>query len=137
MAGRLASSRPTRSSTTSRSSTTDSAVTHGRYVHAEHPEPQVVEVLRRLDLADRIDPFTRCLRCNGHLEDIAKAEIEHRLAPLTRLHYNDFRHCRECDRLYWRGSHQQRLADQVATIRAELGMAAGPIDTASAGTAAG
>jgi uncharacterized protein len=96
------------------------AVTHGLYVHAELPQQQVVEVLRRLDLAHRIAPFTRCLRCNGRLDDVAKADVEDRLAPLTRMHYDEFRRCRECGRVYWRGSHQQRLAAQVAQIRADV-----------------
>ncbi|WP_068271999.1 Mut7-C RNAse domain-containing protein [Aldersonia kunmingensis] len=96
------------------------AVTHGLYVRGERAHEQAVEVIRRLDLADRIQPFTRCLRCNGTLEPVDKREIVDRLEPLTRQHYDEFRRCRDCQRVYWRGSHQQRLAAQVDAIRAEL-----------------
>ncbi|ALI28837.1 hypothetical protein XA26_50420 [Mycolicibacterium fortuitum] len=38
-------------------------ITHGLFVHSQHPEEQTLEVLRRLDLRRRIKPFTRCVRC--------------------------------------------------------------------------
>jgi uncharacterized protein with PIN domain len=95
-------------------------VTHGLYVRAEKGPEQVIEVLGRLDLADRVAPFTRCLRCNGQLDDVSKAEVQEALAPLTRRYYDEFRRCRDCRRVYWRGSHQQRLAAQVREIRAAL-----------------
>lgn len=95
-------------------------VTHGVYIRADQPVDQVVEVIRRLDLGARLAPFTRCLRCGGVVAEVAKAEVEDRLEPLTRRHYDTFRQCRECGRIYWQGSHQARLAGTVAVIRAEL-----------------
>ncbi|MEE2032966.1 Mut7-C RNAse domain-containing protein, partial [Rhodococcus chondri] len=50
-------------------------ITHGLYVHSADPVEQVVEVVQRLDLAGRFAPFTRCLRCNGPLVDVPKADI--------------------------------------------------------------
>lgn len=96
------------------------AVTRGLYVRAAQPQAQAVEVIRRLDLADRIAPFTRCMRCNGPLDHVAKSAVIDELAPLTRQHYDEFRRCRDCRRVYWRGSHQRRLAAQVDAIRAAL-----------------
>ena len=40
-------------------------ITHGVYVHSDEPEQQTLEVIRRLDLSERLAPFSRCLRCNG------------------------------------------------------------------------
>ncbi|MBF6467133.1 Mut7-C ubiquitin/RNAse domain-containing protein [Nocardia beijingensis] len=96
------------------------SVTHGVYIRADRPVDQVVEVIRRLDLGACLAPFTRCLRCGGVVAEVAKAEVEDRLEPLTRRHYDTFRQCRECGRIYWQGSHQARLAGTVAAIRAEL-----------------
>jgi uncharacterized protein len=93
-------------------------VTHGLYVHAERPIEQAAEVVHRLDLANRLAPFTRCLRCGGELAPVDKAEIVDRLEPLTRQHFDAFRRCRSCGQIYWRGSHHARLAQVVERIRA-------------------
>jgi hypothetical protein len=95
-------------------------VTHGVYIRSDRPVDQVVEVIRRLDLVARLDPFTRCLRCGGVVDEVAKAEVEDRLQPLTRRYYDTFRRCRDCGRIYWQGSHQARLAETIEEIRAEL-----------------
>jgi uncharacterized protein len=95
-------------------------VTHGLFVRSERPVDQVVEVARRLDLGDRLAPFTRCLRCGGELATVPKAEVLDHLGPLTREHYHEFRRCRSCGHVYWRGSHHERLARLVDQIRAAL-----------------
>jgi len=86
------------------------AVTHGYYVRETERRRQLVEVLRRFDLAGAVAPFARCLACNGVLEPVAKAVVEDRLPPRTRRDYDEFATCPECHRVYWRGSHYDRLA---------------------------
>lgn len=98
-------------------------VTHGMFVRSDRPFEQIVEVIRGLDLAERLAPFSRCLRCGGLVTEVAKAEIVDRLEPLTRRYYDSFRQCRDCGRIYWKGSHQQRLDDLVARIRAAIAAA--------------
>jgi uncharacterized protein with PIN domain len=93
-------------------------VTHGLFVHAERPIDQAAEVVRRLDLANRLAPFTRCLRCGGRLASVDKADVLDRLEPLTRRHVDEFHRCAGCGQVYWRGSHHARLAGVVEQIRA-------------------
>lgn len=93
-------------------------VTHGYYVRQDDPRNQLAEVFRRFDLTGLTEPFTRCARCNGLLEDVDKAEIEHRLQPLTRKHYDIFRRCSGCGRLYWRGSHVTSMEKRIAELGA-------------------
>lgn len=71
---------------------------------------QMFAVLRRFRLHDRITPWTRCLHCNGHLSPVAKAAVQDRLEPKTRLYYDDFRQCDSWGRVYWQGSNFQALA---------------------------
>ena len=80
----------------------------------------MVEVVHRLDLAERLVPFSRCLRCGGVVTDVAKQDIIDRLEPLTRRYYDNFRQCSDCGRIYWRGSHQQSLEALVARIHAAI-----------------
>jgi uncharacterized protein with PIN domain/sulfur carrier protein ThiS len=92
-------------------------VTHGLFVREDDPLDQVVAVVRRLQLAGRLAPFTRCLRCGGRLDEVDKAEVLDRLLPLTRRHYDEFHRCRMCGQLYWRGSHHAQLEQLVEQIR--------------------
>lgn len=95
-------------------------VTHGLFVREDRPFDQVVAVVRRLDLAARLTPFTRCLRCGGVLTAVDKDDVLDRLQPLTREHYDEFRRCASCGHLYWRGSHHARLAGVVDEVHAAL-----------------
>jgi uncharacterized protein with PIN domain/sulfur carrier protein ThiS len=96
------------------------AITHGLFVHSQDPEEQTLEVIRRLDLGQRLAPLTRCLHCNGTLATVAKHEVIDQLEPLTRQHYEEFSRCAACGRIYWAGSHHARLLSLVERLRDQL-----------------
>ncbi len=84
---------------------------------SDNAEEQAVEVLRRFHLSrHHLAPFSRCLRCNGRLETVSKSEVEPRLEPLTKRYYTTFQRCRECDRIYWSGSHSEKLRRLVERL---------------------
>ncbi|MEN8136479.1 MAG: Mut7-C RNAse domain-containing protein [Thermodesulfobacteriota bacterium] len=91
-------------------------VVHGRLIRHSNPAAQLREVIGLYGLRERIRPFSRCLCCNGVLEEIAKAEIIDRLQPLTRKYYDDFMICPQCERLYWPGSHRQRMLKLIEEL---------------------
>mgnify|MGYP001084246786 CR=1 FL=1 len=93
-----------------------SMVTHGYCVRETDPRRQVLEVVRHFDLWRQVEPFRRCLRCNGLLEAVAKEEIADRLPPRTRQHYDEFFICRTCGRVYWKGPHVERMTGLVRDI---------------------
>ncbi len=93
------------------------AVTHGYYVRATDPPRQLTEILGRFHLADCLVPFTRCMQCNGLLQPADKREIAHRLPPRTRDHFDEYRICASCERIYWKGSHHRRLTEIVDQAR--------------------
>jgi len=47
-------------------------ISHGYWVRAVVVKSQVDEVLRRFDLYGSIQPFARCLVCNGVLSSVAR-----------------------------------------------------------------
>ncbi|BBX74944.1 Mut7-C ubiquitin/RNAse domain-containing protein [Mycobacterium shinjukuense] len=96
------------------------AITHGFFVHSQHPEEQTLEVIRRLDLRQRLAPFTRCVRCNGALAAVCKDAVIDQLEPLTRRYYQEFSRCADCGRIYWAGSHHARLVRLVQRLRDRL-----------------
>ena len=95
-------------------------VKNGYYPRSQDPLQQVVEVIRRFGLGQKISPFTRCLRCNGLLTAVSKESVISQLEPLTRLYYNDFQKCSQCNHAYWHGSHVDKLHRQVELIIGRL-----------------
>jgi uncharacterized protein with PIN domain len=91
-------------------------IVHGYFVRAVRPRDQTREVLARLDLYDSVQPFSRCIHCNGLLQAVDKSSVEHRLEPRTRQFYNRFLRCPDCQRVYWEGSHHERAARLVAEL---------------------
>ncbi len=91
-------------------------VTHGYCVRDTRPQKQLLEILHRFDLFNSIRPFERCLQCNGRLEAIDKKSIQHRLGPTTRQHFTEFRTCAICHRIYWPGSHHQRMQEFIHAL---------------------
>jgi len=84
-------------------------ITWGHLVRAEQPEEQLAEVITLYGLEEAIKPFSRCLECNALLQPVEKTAILHRLEPLTKKYYQTFRICSDCNQIYWRGSHHQRM----------------------------
>ncbi len=93
-----------------------SQVSHGYWIRAENPRLQLIEVLRRFDLCNSLDPFGRCLRCNEKIQEVVKEEVAFRLRPRTREHYREFWLCPRCDRVYWKGSHHRQMQGFIENV---------------------
>jgi hypothetical protein len=97
-----------------------SIVEHGYCPRSGDGEEQTIEVLRRFDLESAIAPFSRCLECNAPLETVEKNDVIEQLEPLTKIYYQDFRRCPGCGKVFWGGSHFDKLRQRVEEIRARL-----------------
>jgi len=95
-------------------------------LEADDPMEQLEEVLRWLGLAvpDRL--FTRCTVCNTALEPLDPAEARDRVPEKVHTRHNSFAECPVCDRVYWEGSHAQRMRRRLADGLAEGGVTSGP-----------
>lgn len=91
-------------------------ITHGCYVRSGKSLDQLGYIVNRLDLCRAIRPFSRCMRCNGCLLSVEKEEIQGRLLDDTRQAFDTFWRCFDCDKVYWKGSHYQRMHDLIARI---------------------
>jgi len=92
------------------------AIVRGCYLHAGSTDEQVLEVLARLDLSRSICPFTRCLRCNGLLNDVDKDAVAYRVPERSRQFYQRFFECTDCKNIYWEGSHLARMRTRIGQI---------------------
>jgi uncharacterized protein with PIN domain len=84
-------------------------ITHGCFVHALRPQEQLREVVERLQLTASAKLFTLCLHCNLPLIFIDKEAVADRLPPRVAAVYRQYSWCEGCDRIYWEGSHWQRM----------------------------
>jgi uncharacterized protein with PIN domain len=87
----------------------------GQLLRSMDSQAQLIEVVRRYGLDGNLRPFTRCLCCNELLLPVAKQDIDHRLQPLTRKYYNDFKQCPLCQNIFWRGSHHAKMVEMLTS----------------------
>jgi len=92
-------------------------VQRGSWVRSFSPGEQIQEVVRRFDLAGQLRPFTRCPICNGPVAEVPKAEVEDRLLPRTKTEFHEFTRCGVCGKIYWKGSHYDRLMSALNRLR--------------------
>jgi uncharacterized protein with PIN domain len=97
-----------------------SSVRYGYYVRSTEWHEQAVEVIKRFNLARSFNPFTLCASCNGTLTPVPKSEISDQLEEKTRLYYDTFFRCRSCGKIYWNGSHYQKLQESISRVLKEL-----------------
>ena len=70
------------------------------------------ELSEKIDIDWQLQPFTRCMSCNTHLHP-AKPQ-ERAALPLSKKSYVDAAYfCPECQKLYWDGSHVQRMREHL------------------------
>jgi uncharacterized protein len=93
-----------------------SMVTHGYCLRQTDPRAQTAEIVDRFDLKRAIDPFRRCMKCNGELHPVAKNEILHLIPADTATHYEEFRRCAACAQLYWKGSHYRHMQSLIEEL---------------------
>jgi uncharacterized protein len=85
------------------------AIQYGAFVREIDSYKQIKEIIKKYDLAGRIQPFRRCLECNGNIRRVAKSKIIDKLPPKTKRYYSEFYLCRCCGKIYWQGSHYEKL----------------------------
>lgn len=88
----------------------------GYCVRHDKPKDQIIEVMEIFKLNKLIVPLSRCLNCNHKLVPTDKLSIIHRLEPLTKLYYEEFHRCPQCDQIYWKGSHYKHMLDLVNQV---------------------
>lgn len=92
-------------------------VDRGYWVRSTEPRQQLLEIVRRFDLAGGMRPFTRCLECNSILEDVSQESVLERLPPGA-VGKDRFCVCPACRRVYWEGSHHARMTKLLNWVKA-------------------
>lgn len=92
-------------------------VTSGRLkailIQSDEPERQMHQVIDSLHLDCRSKPFTICLGCNQPLSEKSKQEVKDLVPPYVFQTQNQYMECPSCHRIYWRGTHWQRMTEKL------------------------
>ncbi|MCX8023420.1 MAG: Mut7-C RNAse domain-containing protein [Syntrophorhabdaceae bacterium] len=60
--------------------------------------------------------MSRCILCNRPLTDVEKEEIENLVPEFIYHRYDTFKACPECKRVYWGGTHTERMHTLIKEI---------------------
>ncbi len=87
------------------------------YLEATELDSQLRELFARLDLhpAPVLDN-ARCSVCNGELDTLPTREAIRYVPPHVAKTATRFRRCTSCGRIYWPGTHTQRIVDRMRRI---------------------
>ncbi len=95
-------------------------VTYGHFIRDSDPFEQVRDVIRHYQLKSRLQPFSRCIKCNGRLETVHKNDILDRLEPKTIQFYDTFYRCADCGQIYWQGSHLNGISKHLKALGCDI-----------------
>jgi uncharacterized protein with PIN domain len=85
-------------------------------VEANEPREQILQVLSTFGLQPPANQFfSRCLMCNEALTPISKGEVEGKVPDFIHRTYDSFHICPRCHRIYWPGTHFQKMKKEMAT----------------------
>ncbi len=90
----------------------------GRYlfINGDDCIDQVRQIITRFDI-DENKILTRCLICNSLLESISKREVREKVPPYVYSTQVSFCICPDCRRIYWSGTHKDKIQKKLAFIR--------------------
>ena len=78
------------------------------------PVSQLKVVVTKLGLDEKTWLFSRCIRCNVELAQIAdKKTIESRVHPNVYVRHDRFYTCPSCGTVFWKGSHVTNTCEKL------------------------
>jgi len=89
------------------------ALTNCLLISSNDPFQQLLETISSFKLT-RFHLLTRCVSCNGPLLTIGdKSDVQESVPEYVFLHYDRFRKCMDCGRIYWEGSHSKKFREDM------------------------
>jgi len=85
-------------------------------IRSDDLEEQIREVAKVLPLR-LIDPLSRCSLCNELLVPASPAEVKEVVPEGVRSRHHAFWRCPSCRRVYWQGSHWNKMTERLNDLR--------------------
>lgn len=89
------------------------------FIKSNYIHEQLREVFNHFNLkAENL--FQRCLICNMPIINIDKENIKDKVPPYVYQTQSFFSTCPSCNRIYWCGTHYQRMKDRLFELLGEV-----------------
>jgi uncharacterized protein len=83
-------------------------------ISANDPPGQLREVISAAGITHRdVSLLHRCIICNEHLQQLPRNDAFGSVPDYIFETHVDFFQCPDCQRVYWRGSHSNRMQDRL------------------------
>jgi len=92
--------------------------TKALFIESEIPEAQIKQLIEYLHLSP-IKPFSRCLECNAELLEVLPENVRELVPPFVFRTQKQFMQCPVCHRVYWRGTHWQKMLKTIEKLATE------------------
>ena len=86
-------------------------------VRSDDLEEQIREVASALRLRI-VDPLSRCSVCNAVLIPARKEDVSDQVPEGVRARHDTFWRCPSCGRVYWQGSHWDKMVERLDHLSA-------------------
>ncbi|MCJ7682188.1 MAG: Mut7-C RNAse domain-containing protein [Candidatus Aminicenantes bacterium] len=83
------------------------------FIKSERWEDQVRQVLAAFNLTEQVFPFSRCIGCNAELAPLTKDDAANLVSAFVHRTAETFSICPQCGRVFWRGTHSQRMEKKL------------------------
>jgi uncharacterized protein with PIN domain len=83
---------------------------------SDDPKHQLRQVIDELELDWHLGQFTRCLECNQSLVPRTREEVKELVPPYVFRTQTQYMQCPSCLRVYWRGTHWQKMKEELERI---------------------
>lgn len=79
-------------------------------IQSEEIREQIIEVLSKIEISlDLLSLKPRCPVCNGETESIKKEEIKGEIPDYVLFSSQEFIICKSCGKIYWHGTHKEKI----------------------------
>lgn len=80
------------------------------HIESDFLEEQLKQLIKqKLIKIDKENILKRCSECNYEIEKVDKESVKERIPPKTYLWLDEYWQCKNCGKLYWRGTHLDRI----------------------------
>ena len=83
------------------------------FIEAALPVMQLKVIIDAYNLHHILEPFSRCILCNEKLATVDKESVKERVPYFTYKNFNEFAICPNCHRIYWKGSHYNKMMEEI------------------------
>ena len=91
---------------------------NGVYVESDDFREQLRFVIGKFNLNGE-NMLSRCSVCNELLIAVSKEEIRDLVPEYVYLHHDEFYRCPRCGRIYWYGTHTERIERSLRSLLGE------------------